>query len=113
MELSQDERQKFLELIDKVSPCAAISEKENLEKFKEWLDVALSSFFVLSSKVFFITVLLITITAIHTTRIGKSATNKILYFNFQFSNLLITAYPLSISSLSAIHCDNTSLSFLL
>lgn len=38
MELSQDERQKFLELIDKVSPCTAISEKENLEKFKEWLD---------------------------------------------------------------------------
>lgn len=38
MELSQDERQKFLELIDKVSPCAAISEKENLEKLKEWLD---------------------------------------------------------------------------
>ena len=29
---------EFLELIDKVSPCAAISEKENLEKFKEWLD---------------------------------------------------------------------------
>ena len=38
MELSQDERQRFLELIDEVSPCAAISEKENLEKFKEWLD---------------------------------------------------------------------------
>lgn len=38
MHLSQEERQKFLELIDKVSPCAAISEKENLEKFKEWLD---------------------------------------------------------------------------
>lgn len=38
MELSQDERQRFLELIDKVSLCAAISEKENLEKFKEWLD---------------------------------------------------------------------------
>lgn len=38
MELSQDEKQKFLELIDKVSPCTAISEKENLEKFKEWLD---------------------------------------------------------------------------
>lgn len=38
MELSQDERQKFLELIDKVNPCTAISEKENLEKFKEWLD---------------------------------------------------------------------------
>ena len=38
MDLPQDERQRFLELIDKVSPCAAISEKENLEKFKEWLD---------------------------------------------------------------------------
>ena len=38
MELSQDERQRFLELIDKVSPCTAISEKENLDKFKEWLD---------------------------------------------------------------------------
>lgn len=36
MDLSQEERQKFLELIDKVSPCTAISEKENLEKFKEW-----------------------------------------------------------------------------
>mgnify|MGYP000084876327 FL=1 len=38
MDLSQEERRKFLELIDKVSPCTAISEKENLEKFKEWLD---------------------------------------------------------------------------
>lgn len=38
MDLSQEERQKFLELIDKVSPCTAISEKENLKKFKEWLD---------------------------------------------------------------------------
>lgn len=34
MELSQDERQRFLELIDKVSPCAAISEKENLLDMK-------------------------------------------------------------------------------
>lgn len=38
MDLLQEERQKFLELIDKVSPCTAISEKENLDKFKEWLD---------------------------------------------------------------------------
>lgn len=38
MNLSQEERQKFLELVDKVSPCVAISEKENLDKFKEWLD---------------------------------------------------------------------------
>ena len=38
MDLSQEERQKFLKLIDEVSPYVAISEKENLEKFKEWLD---------------------------------------------------------------------------
>jgi hypothetical protein len=38
MELSQDERQKNFELIDKVSPCIAFSVKENLEMFKEWLD---------------------------------------------------------------------------
>ena len=38
MDLSKEERQKILELIDKVSPCTAISKKENLEKFKEWLD---------------------------------------------------------------------------
>lgn len=38
MELSQEARQKFLEIVDKVSPCTAISDKENLEKFKEWLD---------------------------------------------------------------------------
>lgn len=54
MELSQDERQKFLELIDKVSPCAAISEKENLEKFKEWLDSNMSKrvTFIKTSKTF-------------------------------------------------------------
>lgn len=38
MELSQDERQKIFELIDKVSPCTAFSVKENLEMLKEWLD---------------------------------------------------------------------------
>lgn len=54
MELSQDERQKFLELIDKVSPCTAISEKENLEKLKEWLDSDRSKRvkFVEASKIF-------------------------------------------------------------
>lgn len=54
MELSQDERQRFLELIDKVSPCAAISEKENLEKFKEWLDSDMSKrvTFVEAPKIF-------------------------------------------------------------
>jgi hypothetical protein len=54
MELSQDERQKFLELIDKVSPCAAISKKENLEKFKEWLDSDMSKrvTFVEAPKIF-------------------------------------------------------------
>lgn len=54
MKLLQDEKQKFLELIDKVSPCVAISEKENLEKFKEWLDSDKSKrvTFVESSKTF-------------------------------------------------------------
>ena len=54
MKLLQDEKQKFLELIDKVSPCIAISEKENLKKFKEWLDSDRSKrvIFVESSKTF-------------------------------------------------------------
>ena len=54
MKLLQNEKQKFLELIDKVSPCVAISEKENLEKFKEWLDSDRSKrvTFVESSKTF-------------------------------------------------------------
>lgn len=68
MDLSQEERQNFLELIDKVSPCTAISEKENLEKFKEWLDSDRSKRFTFveapktfkdqvgSDKVFFITI---------------------------------------------------------
>ena len=54
MDLSQKERQKFLELVDKVSPCTAISEKENLEKLKEWLDSdrAKRVTFIESSKTF-------------------------------------------------------------
>lgn len=54
MELSQEEKQKFLELIDKISPCIAISEKENLEKLKEWLDSDRSKrvAFVEASKIF-------------------------------------------------------------
>ena len=34
MELSQNERQRFLELIDKVNPCTAISEKEKSRKIQ-------------------------------------------------------------------------------
>lgn len=34
MDLSQEERRKFSELIDKVSPCAAISEKKILKSLK-------------------------------------------------------------------------------
>lgn len=54
MDLSKEERQKFLELIDKVSPCTAISEKENLEKLKEWLDSDMSKrvTFVEAPKIF-------------------------------------------------------------
>lgn len=38
MNITQVKTQKLFELIDKLSPCVAISEKENLEKIKEWLD---------------------------------------------------------------------------
>lgn len=45
MELSQDERQKFLELIDKVSPCAAISEKKILKSLKSgWIVICQKSY---------------------------------------------------------------------
>ena len=38
MDLSQEERRKFSELIDKVSPCTAISEKEISKNLKSgWI----------------------------------------------------------------------------
>lgn len=36
MELSQEEKDKLYELINKLSPCIAISSKKNIEQFKDW-----------------------------------------------------------------------------
>lgn len=37
MEMSQEEMQKFLDLVDKVVPCTIFSGEENLDKIKKWL----------------------------------------------------------------------------
>lgn len=36
MDLSQEEKDKLYELIDKISLCVAIASKEIIERFKEW-----------------------------------------------------------------------------
>ena len=36
MELSQEEKDKLYELINKLSPCIAINSKKNIEQFKQW-----------------------------------------------------------------------------
>ena len=36
MELSQEEKDKLYELIDKISPSVAMASKETIERFKEW-----------------------------------------------------------------------------
>lgn len=38
METLQKERQNIYDLVDKLSPCIAISKKENFKKLKELLD---------------------------------------------------------------------------
>ena len=38
MNLSQEEKDKLYELIDKLNPCVAIGSKENIERFKEWTE---------------------------------------------------------------------------
>ena len=38
MELSQEEKDKLYELIDKLNPCVAIASKETIERFKEWTE---------------------------------------------------------------------------
>lgn len=44
MELSQDEKDKLYELIDKIQPCIAISSKENIEWFKKWTEGQVKTF---------------------------------------------------------------------
>ena len=36
MELSQEDKDKLYELINKLNPCIAIGSKETIEQFKQW-----------------------------------------------------------------------------
>ena len=38
MELSQEEKDKLYELINKLNPCIAIGSKEIIERFKKWTE---------------------------------------------------------------------------
>ena len=44
MELSQEEKDKLYELIDKLNPCVAIASKEVVERFKEWTEGKVKAF---------------------------------------------------------------------
>ena len=44
MEMSQEEKDKLYELIDKVNPCVAIGSKETIERFKEWTEGQVKTF---------------------------------------------------------------------
>ena len=38
MELSQEEKDKLYELINKLNPCIAIGSKETIKRFKKWTE---------------------------------------------------------------------------
>lgn len=44
MELTQEEKDKLYELIDKVKPCVAMGSKETVERFKEWTEGQIKTF---------------------------------------------------------------------
>ena len=44
MEMSQEEKDKLYELIDKVNPCVAIASKETIKRFKEWTEGQVKTF---------------------------------------------------------------------
>ena len=44
MGLSQEEKDKLYELIDKLNPCVAIASKEVIERFKEWTEGKVKAF---------------------------------------------------------------------
>ena len=44
MEMSQEEKDKLYELIDKVNPCVAMGSKETIERFKEWTEGQVKTF---------------------------------------------------------------------
>ena len=44
MDISQEEKDKLNELIDKVKPCVAMGSKETVERFKEWTEGQIKTF---------------------------------------------------------------------
>ena len=44
MELSQEEKDKLYELIDKLNPCVAMVSKETIERFNEWTEEQIKAF---------------------------------------------------------------------
>ena len=44
MDVSQEEKDKLNELIDKIKPCVAMGSKEAIERFKQWTDGQLKTF---------------------------------------------------------------------
>ena len=52
MELSQEEKDKLYELIDKLNPCVAIASKETIERFKEWTEEKVKTFEIPESNKF-------------------------------------------------------------
>ena len=53
MELSQEEKDKLYELIDKLNPCVAIASKEVIERFKEWTEGKVKAFEIPDNDNFF------------------------------------------------------------
>ena len=44
MELTQEEKDKLYELIDKVKPCVAMGSKDAIERFKSWTERQVKTF---------------------------------------------------------------------
>ena len=49
MELSQEEKDKLYELIDKLNPCVSMGSKETIERFKEWTEGKVKNFEILDN----------------------------------------------------------------
>lgn len=49
MELSQEEKDKLYELIDKISPCVSMGSNETIERFKEWTEGKVKNFEILDN----------------------------------------------------------------
>ena len=49
MKLSQEEKDKLYELIDKLNPCVAMGSKETIERFKEYTEGKVKDFEILDN----------------------------------------------------------------